>query len=219
QQLREVACFEDEPVGDPKGTGFDRDEHFESRAFLPEMGRAERNAELVRYHLLKVIDATQSNGIEGRALDMLRTSLENYKAEFCVMFGMHHPVNDPPLRVLLKPHATPVRCAARRCAPMEQVLMDAHVEELEGLGLIERNYSSRWASAPRVVPKPEPGNFRMCIASRAVNVLILPMQWPMTQLDVAITHLAGYKVFFVCDWFRGYWQLPLHPDPERSLRS
>ncbi|KAG3119473.1 hypothetical protein PI125_g1988 [Phytophthora idaei] len=37
--------------------------------------------------------------------------------------------------------------AARRYAPMEQVFMDAHVAELEELGLIERNYISRWASA------------------------------------------------------------------------
>ncbi|OWY97308.1 LOW QUALITY PROTEIN: hypothetical protein PHMEG_00032200 [Phytophthora megakarya] len=33
----------------------------------------------------------------------------------------------------------------------------------------------------------------MCIDSRAVNALTIPMQWPMLRLDVGITHVAGAK--------------------------
>ncbi|GMF28513.1 unnamed protein product [Phytophthora fragariaefolia] len=130
----------------------------------------------------------------------------------CDIWAVSPPVDVPPLRVQLKPHATPVRCSARRYAPMERAFMDAHLAELEDLGLVYRNYSSRWALAPRIVPKPPPADFRMCIDSRAVNDI--GMQWPMPQLDAVITHVAGAKVFFIFDWFRGYWQLPLHPDSQ-----
>ncbi|EGZ18872.1 hypothetical protein PHYSODRAFT_498504, partial [Phytophthora sojae] len=90
---------------------------------------------------------------------MLKTSLEQHKAEFCVVFGLTPPVDVPPLRVQLQPHAIPVRCSARRYAPMERAFMDAHLAELGDLGLVYRNYNSRWASAPRIVPKPPPADF------------------------------------------------------------
>lgn len=36
----------------------------------------------------------------------------------------------------------------------------------------------------------------------------------MQVLEVVIGELEGATVFFVLDWFRGYWQLPLHPDSQ-----
>uniref|UniRef100_H3H555 Reverse transcriptase n=1 Tax=Phytophthora ramorum TaxID=164328 RepID=H3H555_PHYRM len=54
----------------------------------------------------------------------------------------------------------------------------------------------------------------MTIDTRSVNERTEPMPWPMPVLEVVIGELEGAKVFFVLDWFRGYWQLPLHPDSQ-----
>ncbi|EGZ22214.1 hypothetical protein PHYSODRAFT_285704 [Phytophthora sojae] len=36
----------------------------------------------------------------------------------------------------------------------------------------------------------------------------------MPQLEVSITHVIGATEFFSCDWFKGYWQLPLDPESQ-----
>ncbi|OWY99498.1 LOW QUALITY PROTEIN: Retroelement [Phytophthora megakarya] len=158
------------------------------------------------------VEDANNRCLHGHALDTLEPSLNTHEAKFCVVFGRHPSVKVEPMRVKIPPDTTPVNLSARRYAPMQQAYMDAHITELEELGLVYRNYTSHWASSPRIVPKAFPTDFRMCIDSRAVNALTIPMQWPMPQLDVVITHVAGAKVFFICAWFRGYWQLPFHPD-------
>ncbi|GMF41276.1 unnamed protein product [Phytophthora fragariaefolia] len=196
QQLREVSCY-DEGAADGRPCAISvTDDSFELRAFVPNTKYAEKNAELVHDSLLSAIEDASRRGLRGETLNRLKTSLEQHKTDFCVIFGLYPPVDVPPLRVQLKPHATPVRCSARRYAPLERAFMDADLAELEDLELVYRSYSSRWASAPRIVPKPPPSDFRMCIDSRVVN-------------DQTIA-----KVFFIYDWFRGYWQLPLHPDSQ-----
>ncbi|GMF34637.1 unnamed protein product [Phytophthora fragariaefolia] len=40
------------------------------------------------------------------------------------------------------------------------------------------------------------------------------MPWTMPVLEVVLGALEGAKVFFALDWFRGYWQLPLHEDSQ-----
>lgn len=212
QQLREVACFDVQDRDDTSDVS--RDERFESRVLLPDSGTLDENERGVTQKLLAAIQDARGRGLHGAALDKLEKSLEDHNAEFCVVFGRHPPVKVEPLRVKLNKDFTPVRLSARRYAPMQQAFMDAHVAELEELGLVYRNYTSHWACAPRIVPKPPPSNFRMCIDSRPVNAQTIPMQWPMPQLDVVISHVAGAKVFFICDWFRGYWQLPLHPESQ-----
>ncbi|OWZ19830.1 hypothetical protein PHMEG_0005857 [Phytophthora megakarya] len=137
------------------------------------------------------LEDAKNRGLHGHALAMLEPSLKMHEAEFCVAFGSHPPVKVEPMRVKIPPDTTPVRFSARRYAPMQQAFMDAHIAELEELKLVYRNYTSRLAF---------------------VITLTIPMQWPMPQLAVVITHVVEAKVFFICEWFRGYWQLSLNPD-------
>ncbi|GMF23670.1 unnamed protein product [Phytophthora fragariaefolia] len=54
----------------------------------------------------------------------------------------------------------------------------------------------------------------MTIDTRSVNEKTEPMPWPMPVLDVVIGELEGARFFFVLEWYRGYWQLPLHLDSQ-----
>jgi hypothetical protein len=75
------------------------------------------------------------------------------------------------------------------------------------------NVRSRWASTPRLVPKKD-GSFRMTVDQRGPNSCTEPMHWPMPVLEVVMIRLLKKTIFFSLDWFKGYWQLPLHPDSQ-----
>ncbi|GMF44366.1 unnamed protein product [Phytophthora fragariaefolia] len=200
--------------GLPRQTSVVDDNLNQGHSYPRQKNVAEKNVEQVRDHLLRAIEDASQRGLRGEALNRLKTALEQHKADFCVIFGLYPPVGVPPLRVQLKPRVTPFPCSTRCYAPMERVFMDAHLAELDDLGRVYRNYSSRWASAPSVVPKPPPAAFRRSIDSRSVNDQTIGMRWPMPQLDVGIMRVAGAKVFFICVSFRGYWQLSLHPNSQ-----
>ncbi|OWZ10013.1 hypothetical protein PHMEG_00017202 [Phytophthora megakarya] len=140
-----------------------RDDRFESRVMMPDTIADNEKGANISEKLQVAVEDAKNRGLHGHALDMLERSLNTHEAEFCVVFGRHPPVKVEPMRVKIPPDTTPVRLSARRYAPMQQAFMDAHIAELEELGLVYRNYTSRWASAPRIVPKASPADFRMCI--------------------------------------------------------
>ncbi|KAG6574672.1 DNA/RNA polymerase [Phytophthora cinnamomi] len=97
--------------------------------------------------------------------------------------------------------------------------LDRHTAKLLEFGLVFLNHRSRWASTPRIVRKKEQDSDptadpRMTIDTRGVNERTEAMPWPMPVLEVVLGALEGAKVFFALDWFRGYWQLPLHEDSQ-----
>ncbi|RHY95767.1 hypothetical protein DYB31_008298 [Aphanomyces astaci] len=72
-------------------------------------------------------------------------------------FGRDPPVKVEPLKVRLKEGAVPVKSGLRRYPPTHMTFLEKHVWELERAGLVYRNTRSRCASAPRIVPKKDPG--------------------------------------------------------------
>ncbi|KAG4044004.1 hypothetical protein PC123_g20534 [Phytophthora cactorum] len=58
-----------------------------------------------------------------------------------------------------------------------------------------------------LAPSADP---RMTIDSCSVN----ERMEPMPALEVVLVELERAKVFFMLDWFRGNWQLALHPDSQ-----
>jgi hypothetical protein len=54
----------------------------------------------------------------------------------------------------------------------------------------------------------------MTVDQRGPNSCTEPMHWPMSVLEVVMTRLLKKTAFFSLDWFKGYWQLPLHPDSQ-----
>jgi hypothetical protein len=51
----------------------------------------------------------------------------------------------------------------------------------------------------------------MTVDVRAVNSQTEATQWSMPLLEVVLNHMQRATVFFSLDFFKGYWQLPLHP--------
>ncbi|KAE8960434.1 hypothetical protein PF005_g25805 [Phytophthora fragariae] len=170
-------------------------------------------------HLEKKVEVATKMGLtlDGRAK---LAAVLHFRADcFRVEFGNGPPVRVVPLKVRLKDGVRPVKAQPRRYSPTDREFLDRHARALLDNGLVYLNHRSCWASAPIIVRKKEhdvdpSADPRMNIDSRGVNERTEAMPWPMPVLEVVIGELEGAKYFFVLDWFRGYWQLPLHPDSQ-----
>ncbi|KAE8992472.1 hypothetical protein PR001_g20930 [Phytophthora rubi] len=204
---------------DPPEVEADADtvERHEMRTALPSMRPTSLNDAI--QILEKKVEVAEKMGLtlDGRA--KLRAILRVRVDCFRVEFGNDPPVRVEPMQVRLKAGASPVRAQPRRYSPNDRAFLDRHTAALLEHGLVFKNHRSRWPSAPRIVRKREQetdptADPRMTIDTRSVNERTEPMPWPMPVLDVVLGELEGARVYFVLDWFRGYWQLPLHPDSQ-----
>ncbi|POM57665.1 Hypothetical protein PHPALM_37794 [Phytophthora palmivora] len=163
--------------------------------------------------------AARAKGLSAKGVKRLREILLRRQDSFRLEFGSDPPVKVAPLQVRVKVNAQPTKAQPRRYSSNDKAFLDRHTAKLQEFGLVSLNHRSRWASAPRIVRKKEQGSDptadpRMTIDTRGVNERTEAMPWPMPVLEVVLSALEGAQVFFALDWFRGYWQLPLHEDSQ-----
>ena len=199
RRVRESVCY-----GQPEP-----DDHLVSTPALTKPA-----ADKVLVSLEKRLAEASANGLGQANSQQLWELLVEYADVFRLSFGSDPPVDIEPLRVRLREGAQPIKCKNRRYPAAHQAYLEEHIKELEDAGLMTPNHRSRWASPPRVVPKKEPNQYRMTVDLRAVNAVTEPMPWPMPDLESAMGKVERARHFFNVDWFRGYWQLPLHPDSQ-----
>ncbi|ETV92271.1 hypothetical protein H310_13336 [Aphanomyces invadans] len=167
-------------VVDPKFTG-DSD----------EVRREKRDRVLAV--LIARVNEAQRRGLDADDMQRLTALLMKHVDVFREDLGNDPTVKVEPLKVRIKPNATPVKCIMRRYPPAHVEYMREHVEALEANGI---------------------GALRMTIDSRPINACTDPMPWPMPNLDSALVCLEGTSVYFTLDWTKGYWKLPLHADSQ-----
>ncbi|KAE9329883.1 hypothetical protein PF008_g15840 [Phytophthora fragariae] len=192
-------------------------ERYETRTAFPTVA-PEVLADLIRTLEQRFKVATEM-GLVLEPQARLKAILRTRQDVFRLQFGDDPPVRVAPLQVRLKPGVTPTKSQPRRYSPDDRAFIERHVDALLQHSLVFRNPRSRWASVPRIVRKKEQDHDpladpRMTVDTRAVNERTEAMPWQMPVLEVVIGELEGAHVFFVLDWFRGNWQLPLHPDSQ-----
>ncbi|KAE9067004.1 hypothetical protein PF007_g28235 [Phytophthora fragariae] len=192
-------------------------ERHESRPATPTMTKEDLDGVIatLEKRARDAASAGLGEALQPRLREILYVRLDSFRLEF----GNDPPVKVAPLQVRIKPGAVPTKAYARRAPPLDREFLERHVGKLLASGLVYRNPRSRWASAPRIVRKKEQdtdptADPRMTIDTRSVNDKTDAMPWPMPILEIIIGELEGATVFFSLDWFRGYWQLPLHPDSQ-----
>ncbi|GMF48914.1 unnamed protein product [Phytophthora fragariaefolia] len=195
-------------------------ERYETRTAFPTMAPEVLTVLIRTLELRFKVAREMGLVLEPRA--RLKANLSTRQDVFRLQFGDDPPVRVAPLQVRLKPGATPTRSQPRRYSPDDRAFLERHVDALLQHILVFRNPRIRWASAPRIVKKKELDHDpladpRMTVDTRAENESTEAMPWPMPVLEVVIGELEGAHVFFVLDWFRGYWQLPLHPDAQEHF--
>ncbi|ETV81927.1 hypothetical protein H257_05466 [Aphanomyces astaci] len=114
------------------------------------------------------------------------------------------------LRLLLVKHCDVFHLEISHDEPIKVEPLRTHVRELEAASLVYHNNRATWASALGIVPNKDPGDLRMTIDSRRINVYTEPMP----KLDADLTALVDARTFVTIDLFKVYWQLALHEDSQ-----
>ncbi|POM78825.1 Hypothetical protein PHPALM_3603 [Phytophthora palmivora] len=60
-----------------------------------------------------------------------------------------------------------------------------------------------------IVKKTEPDSFRMTVDVRRVNAQTVRLLWPMPIIEVILDYLNDLELYFLLDFFKGYWQFLL----------
>ncbi|KAE8886173.1 hypothetical protein PF003_g29779 [Phytophthora fragariae] len=192
-------------------------ERHESRPATPTMTKEDLEGVIatLEKRARDAASAGLGKALQPRLREILYVRLDTFRLEF----GNDPPVKVAPRLVPIKPGTVPTKAYARRAPLLDREFLERHVGKLLASGLVYRNPRSHWASAPRIVRKKEQdtdptADPSMTIDTRSVNDKTDAMPWPMPILEIIIGELEGATVFFSLDWFRRYWQLPLHPDSQ-----
>jgi hypothetical protein len=162
--------------------------------------------------LLDLPASVSSDTISTELENMVSTAQKNGIWSTSLQAGP--PATLPPLVIRLKPDAVPVRVRLRRNSQEQHDFLALFVKTLEEAGMVYRNPSAAWCSAPLLVPKPGPAQFRFTVDLRSVNKQTIPCSWPMPHVESELSRLQSSKFFATFDLSHGYWQLPLAPESQ-----
>ena len=106
----------------------------------------------------------------------------------------------------LQKNTKPVARHPYRTNPRAQEVIDKCVENMESVGIVEKN-SSAWASPVCIVAKAD-GTF--CVDHRTtINKFLIRETWPMPDIESHVDTVGGAHFIKVCDVQSAYWQIPI----------
>jgi hypothetical protein len=94
---------------------------------------------------------------------------KTYHNAFRQRLQQEPPAYVRPLKIELKQDAKPKRIPARKYAPPQAQFPAAKMADMERLGLVKKNLTSRWASPPLILLKAGPEKFRFTLDLRYPN--------------------------------------------------
>lgn len=116
-----------------------------------------------------------------------------------------------PVRLYPDPSCPPVK---QRCFPLSppmQKIAAAEVDKLLAQGIIEPS-TSPWASPGFLLPKRQPGQWRLCVDYREVNKVCRKNAYPLPRIQETLDCLKDSFLVSACDLAQGYHQLEMHED-------
>jgi len=110
-------------------------------------------------------------------------------------------------RIELKPGSKPVRLNPYRMGPRTREIINAQVDRMLKLEVIEPS-QSEWARPVVLIPKPD-GSPRFCIDYRQLNERTVRDSYPLPRMDECLASLGNSHFFYTMDCNAGYWQVPI----------
>lgn len=102
--------------------------------------------------------------------------------------------------VELYDNSKPIKFAQRRYPPAKRQFLEHTASKLLEMGFLKPLPESDWVSAPLVVPKAPPVNFRLTIDLRPINAATKPMSWPMPNIESELSDPHSSKFFASIDF-------------------
>jgi len=117
-----------------------------------------------------------------------------------------------PMRIQTDPGAVPQFQRQRRMSPDDTAAAVKELTQLLEHGLVEASVSA-WCANILMVGKKD-GTRRLCVDNRPLNRVTVPWRYPMGSAREIFDKVASRqsKIFSVCDLYKGFWQVPLHPE-------
>jgi hypothetical protein len=160
--------------------------------------------------LLEVmVNQAATNGLPPDSVPALRKLVNDFEDIWSTSLQAGPPAKVPPLVINLRSDAIPVRVRTRCYSQDKRDFLARFVSQLEAAGMVYRNPRAAWCSAPLLVPKPGPAQFRFTVDLRPVNNQTVLCSWPMPHVESELARLRGATCFASFDLSHGYWQLPL----------
>ena len=121
------------------------------------------------------------------------------------------PAKVPPMKVVLKPHATPFATPLRRYKTAHRKFLDETLSKLTKMGIFRKltEAGADWLSAPHLVDKPGSQKFRFTVDLRAINHCTEPERNSVLTIEDELAKFAGAAYFTNFDLSHCFWQFPL----------
>ena len=164
---------------------------------LGYLGEAE-----VRQILSRQLDDAQTRELcnEAQRKEYWRL-IETHLGVFGTKKSVAQMSNLDPMKVVVKPDATPVRERARKLSEKGKEVMRRKLQDLLRIGMISEARNPQWASPAFLIPKKNKKDFRMVIDMRQLNdrceqtALTLPeIESQMSYLPAKIRYMASFDM-------------------------
>ena len=108
----------------------------------------------------------------------------------------------------MKESVVPTTQRSGSANPEKQRLMQEEINGLLARGQIRKS-ASEWCSRAFLVPKKQPGQYRLVVDYRPVNSQMKGDAYCVPRIDVLLMRTYKSKFFTSLDIYKGYWALPL----------
>ncbi|POM77826.1 Hypothetical protein PHPALM_4727 [Phytophthora palmivora] len=163
-----------------------------------------------------VHDAINRGVVDDHITSRLYTILHHFGG-WRLELGNDPPARVPPLKIKLKPTASPYRCKMRQYSPEKSAFLEKFNRKLVDLGCVYENRQSRWRCPALPVKKPNTDDYRQTVDYRPINAITEPIAGVMPSIEVALEHCRGKKYYALFDFLKGFWQLPFHENSREYL--
>lgn len=107
--------------------------------------------------------------------------------------------------------ATGTKTRARPISPYIQDEMDAEIDRMLNLGVIEKAQPTEWAHPVVCVRKPS-GKLRFCLDARKLNAVTVKDTYPLPYINRILGRLNGTKYLSSIDLSDAFWQIELETE-------
>lgn len=109
---------------------------------------------------------------------------------------------------VIRTNSEPIRQRYYRVSPIMQKYIDAELDEMLRLGVVEKS-SSPWASSIVMVKKAKSDSWRFCVDFRKLNSVTARDSYPLPILADVLDKLRDARYLSTLDIKSAYWQVPM----------
>ncbi|XP_077559082.1 uncharacterized protein LOC144174320 [Haemaphysalis longicornis] len=107
----------------------------------------------------------------------------------------------------------PIRSKPYRVSPRQKEIMEAEIQRMLNLGVIEPAESDY--TSPLILVEAPGKEPRPCVDYRKLNAITRDQLYPIPNIEERLERVSGAKFISTLDLVRGYWQVPLSESASR----